>query len=270
MKTFEERYTAWIDGQLTGSALTAFEQELARRAEAGDAEAADTDKAAALQLRSLLKEHLRAPALTNNEFFGHQMRERIDAEIKRAATRREATRRPAFRFPTLAWPFARLAGAGVLCLFVAGALYYGTVPHADVNKVADTKSAPQVEAPAQTQVAGNGTPAALPPAGDRPNPTDLALQNHPTPAPLDDDIEAHVVPNAGNNTTATPLHVGKASILWVDGLTYLPDVSGVTSSPAPRPGTVAGSQRHAVETCHDFPPLLLLTARVGGFVAGVR
>ena len=65
MKTFEERYTAWIDGQLQGDALTAFEQELARRAEAGDAEAAETDRAQALGLRALLKEHLQAPALTN-------------------------------------------------------------------------------------------------------------------------------------------------------------------------------------------------------------
>ena len=39
MKTFEERYTAWIDGQLEGGALTAFEQELTRRAAEGEAEA---------------------------------------------------------------------------------------------------------------------------------------------------------------------------------------------------------------------------------------
>ena len=127
MKTFEERYTAWIDGQLTGDALTAFEQELARRAEAGDA-AAEVDKTAALQLRSLLKEHLQAPGLTNTEFFSHQMRERIDAEIDKAAARREAAARPAWRLPAFAWPFARVAGAGVVALFVAGALYYGMVP----------------------------------------------------------------------------------------------------------------------------------------------
>ena len=128
MKTFEERYTAWIDGQLAGDALVAFEQELARRAEAGDAESAETDKAQALGLRALLKEHLRAPALTNTEFFSHQMRERIDAEIDRAARRREAAARPAWQFPAFAWPFARLAGVGLACLFVAGALYYGMMP----------------------------------------------------------------------------------------------------------------------------------------------
>ena len=128
MKTFEERYTAWIDGQLEGGALTAFEQELARRAEAGDAEAAGVDKADALQLRALLKEHLQAPVLTNAEFFNHQMRERIDAECTLAARRREAAARPAFRLPAFAWPFLRIAGVGAACLFVVGALYYGLAP----------------------------------------------------------------------------------------------------------------------------------------------
>ena len=35
MKTFEERYTAWIDDKLEGPALTSFELELSRRASAG-------------------------------------------------------------------------------------------------------------------------------------------------------------------------------------------------------------------------------------------
>ena len=237
MKTFEERYTAWIDGQLTGSALTAFEQELARRAEAGDADAAEMDKAAALQLRSLLKEHLQAPALTNTEFFSHQMRVRIDAEIEKAAARREAATRPAFRFPAFVWPFARFAGAGVLCLFVAGALYYGTVPqHQEAGRpsFANATPAPPMSPAADAQAVASDTPAAAPAAG-QPGETLVASQTHPTPAPLDDDdLQAHVVPNAGNNTSATPLHVGKASVLWVEGLTYLPDVSNATS-PAPAP-----------------------------------
>ena len=122
MKTFEERYTAWIDGQLQGDALTAFEQELARRAEAGDADSAETDRAQAFGLRALLKEHLQAPALTNAEFFNHQMRGRIDAEIDKAARRREAAYRPVWRLLSFTWPFARLAGVGMGCLFVAGAL----------------------------------------------------------------------------------------------------------------------------------------------------
>ena len=88
MKTFEERYTAWIDGQLAGGALTAFEQELARRADAGEP-SAEADKAdAAPACARCCKDHLQAPALTNTEFFNHQMRERIDAEIDRAASPR--------------------------------------------------------------------------------------------------------------------------------------------------------------------------------------
>ena len=52
MKTFEERYTAWIDGRLEGSALTAFEQELTRRAAAGEAQA---DRQDTQRLRALLR-----------------------------------------------------------------------------------------------------------------------------------------------------------------------------------------------------------------------
>ena len=240
MKTFEERYTAWIDGQLTGDALTPFDQHPARRAAAGDADAAENDKVNALQLRALLKEHLQAPALTNNEFFNHQMRERIDAEIDRAARRRESTAKPAWQFPAFAWPFARLAGAGVLCLFVAGALYYGLVPAHQPDpgqSVATTTVSPTRTT--GSEIAGTHVPPAPQPqnpAVDRPQNTELALLTSPTPAPVDlnDDIQIHPVTpsNAGNNTSATPLHVGNASVLWVSGLPYLPTVSG-TASPAP-------------------------------------
>ncbi len=236
MKTFEERYTAWIDGQLTGDTLTAFEQELARRAETGDA-AAELDKADALHLRALLKEHLQAPALTNTEFFNHQMRERIDAEIDRAARRRESAAKPAWQFPAFAWPFVRLAGAGAACLFVAGALYYGMVPsHSDSGKnVATATPAPQATQAADPQMIAQDTPAPQTTAPEHQDPPQYAHLTSPTPAPLDDDLQATVAPNAGKNTTATPLHVGKASVLWVEGLTYLPNVSNVTSSPAPAP-----------------------------------
>lgn len=238
MKTFEERYTAWIDGQLTDSALTSFEQELARRAEAGDA-AAELDKADALHLRALLKEHLQAPVLTNTEFFNHQMRERIDAEVDRAAARREAAARLAWQFPAFAWPFARVAGAGVLCLFVAGALYYGMVPkHQDGGKsVADTTHASQVPQAANRQVAADTpAPQTTAPVRDE-NPQYVHLG--PTPAPVnfdDDDLRVHVVtPNVANSTSATPLHVGKANVLWLEGLTYLPNVANAPASPAPVP-----------------------------------
>jgi len=71
MKTFEEKWTAWLDGQLSGRELSEFEASLPDKA-AAEAEKADTKK-----LGTLLKRELRALALTNEEFFSHQLRERI-------------------------------------------------------------------------------------------------------------------------------------------------------------------------------------------------
>ena len=235
MRTFEERYTAWIDGQLQGDALTAFEQELARRAEAGDADSAEADRAQALGLRTLLKEHLQAPALTNTEFFSHQMRERIDAEIDKAASRREAAARPAWRLPAFVWPFARLAGVGLGCLFVAGALYYGTMPphQAEAPKVVESANVPAPQP--------NNDPV-VPPAqvaeSHSKNDGNFATLNVPTPAPIDLDSreDIHVMqPNPASTTSATPLHYDKASVLWVNNLPYLPSVDGANASPAPAP-----------------------------------
>ena len=51
MTTFEERYTAWLDGKLMGPELAAFERELPDR-EAAEAEKRDLGK-----LRLLLRRH---------------------------------------------------------------------------------------------------------------------------------------------------------------------------------------------------------------------
>lgn len=75
MKTFEERITAWIDGQLYGDELVAFEQELV------DHEDAMSQRANAVKLGALLREHGAAPALTNQEFFNHSLMERIESEL---------------------------------------------------------------------------------------------------------------------------------------------------------------------------------------------
>src|SRR6202040_893161 len=74
MKTFEEKWTAWLDGQLTGKELVEFEASLSDRA------AAEAEKRAAHQLGALLKRELGAETLTNEEFFSHQLRERIARE----------------------------------------------------------------------------------------------------------------------------------------------------------------------------------------------
>jgi hypothetical protein len=74
MKTFEEKWTAWIDGELTGHDLAEFEAALPDRA------AAEAEKLDAQKLGKFLKEYLPCPAMGNEDFFNHQLRERIATE----------------------------------------------------------------------------------------------------------------------------------------------------------------------------------------------
>ena len=66
MKTFEEKWTAWLDDQLSGRELSEFEGSLPDKA------AAQAEKAEARKLGELLKRELTAHPLTNEEFFSHQ------------------------------------------------------------------------------------------------------------------------------------------------------------------------------------------------------
>jgi anti-sigma factor RsiW len=108
MKTFEENWTAWLDGELRGKELAEFEASLPDRA------AAEAEKLEAQKLGGLLKQRLGAPAMGNEEFFNHQLRERIEAEDAKGSTAR-ASRRPRF-----SWSIGRLvwSGATALALFV--------------------------------------------------------------------------------------------------------------------------------------------------------
>jgi len=74
MKTFEEKWTAWLDGQLSGRELAEFEASLPDKA------AAEAEKAEATKLRKLLKSEIGVQTLNNAEFFSHQLRERIARE----------------------------------------------------------------------------------------------------------------------------------------------------------------------------------------------
>ena len=69
MKTFEEKWTAWLDGQLTGKELIEFEASLPDKA------AAKLEKREAKKLGALLKRELGAHMMANEEFFSHQLRE---------------------------------------------------------------------------------------------------------------------------------------------------------------------------------------------------
>jgi len=70
MKTFEQKWTAWLDGLLAGKDLAEFEASLSE----SDKAAAEADRRDAKKLGTLLKQHLGADVLTNEEFFCHQIR----------------------------------------------------------------------------------------------------------------------------------------------------------------------------------------------------
>lgn len=111
---FEEKFTAWLDGQLSREEATAFEQELSTR---GFDPAAE--RHAGAELGKFLRSHSPAPQLANPDFFNHQILHRIELEqpITRPATR------------GFWWSLPRLAAAGAFCLLIAAALFYTLVPY---------------------------------------------------------------------------------------------------------------------------------------------
>jgi hypothetical protein len=113
MKTFEEKWTAWIDDQLTGDELAKFEASLPDRA------AAEAEKRAAKKLGSLLQRELGAQAFSNADFFNHQLRERIEREERQESAPSRADGIPIW------WPIRRLvwAGATSLAIFLAIAVF---------------------------------------------------------------------------------------------------------------------------------------------------
>jgi hypothetical protein len=107
MKTFEGKWTAWLDGQLSGRELAEFEASLPDKA------AAEAEKTGARKLRQLLRNELRVRTLTNEEFFSHQLRERIVQESggpSRASG--------GHRIQSSTWTIPRLLWTGTLSLAV--------------------------------------------------------------------------------------------------------------------------------------------------------
>jgi anti-sigma factor RsiW len=96
MKTFEEKWTAWVDGQLSGRELSEFEASLPDRS------AAEAEKAGARNLGELLKRELSAWTLPNEEFFSRQLRENV-ARLREAPARQRETRSTWWTIPRLLW-----------------------------------------------------------------------------------------------------------------------------------------------------------------------
>jgi len=108
MKAFEEKWTAWLEGQLSGRELSEFEASLP------DKGAAEAEKADVRKLRQLLKRELGARPLTNEEFFSHQIHERIAQEsgdVSPASGRRRIE-------SSTWWTIPRLLSAGTVSLAV--------------------------------------------------------------------------------------------------------------------------------------------------------
>jgi anti-sigma factor RsiW len=113
MKTFEEKWTAWLDGELSGTELAEFEASLPDKA------AAEAEKHDAHKLGAFLKEQLRDRAMGNEEFFHHQLRERIAADARTESAPEPTSARPAL------WPIGRLVwvGASSLAIFCVCTLF---------------------------------------------------------------------------------------------------------------------------------------------------
>ncbi len=109
MKKYEEKWTAWLDGQLSGRELIEFESSLP------DLAAAEVEKRDAHKLGAFLKKELGAQALSNEEFFSHQLRERIARETE---TQTHGSFRSSWwTIPRLVW-----SGATALALFLVCAV----------------------------------------------------------------------------------------------------------------------------------------------------
>jgi hypothetical protein len=105
MKTFEEKWTAWIDGELSGAEVAEFEASLPDKA------AAEAEKRAVQKLGTFLKEHLPCHAMGNEEFFHHQLRERIAAD---AGPVRDESAHDGRAW----WPIGRLVWVGATALAI--------------------------------------------------------------------------------------------------------------------------------------------------------
>ena len=240
MKTFEERYTAWIDGELEGNVLTAFEQELTRRAAVGEAAA---DKSDATRLRALLQDHLHAPALTNPDF----------SQPPAPGTHRRGNRGviPWPRVPPPCGTDVLRVGAGPVDRSRCGEFVRsgGVVLRDDAGPcraVAESYRCRQSFHRRKRRAGGRGRYArAFAPRLPAPRITrrlvwTTFVKRSPTPSPIDltPDITTYVPDQPSNPTTITPLHYNKSNVnvLWLNGLDYmpsLPDTAGNVPLPAP-------------------------------------
>jgi len=112
MKTFEEKFTAWVDGRLIGAELAAFERELESHPEAL------AEKEGAARLGDLLRANLSAPPLRNEDFFNHEILRQIAPPAPRLGL-----------WGGSFWSMPRMAFSGAFLMLLAVGLYFAAVPN---------------------------------------------------------------------------------------------------------------------------------------------
>jgi hypothetical protein len=141
MKTFEEKFTAWLDGILNGEELRSFENEHP---------SIQREKADFLKLKSLLKENLPRRELANPEFFNFQIIEQI----------RRETGPQVISAPRRSLGLPRIAWGGLCALGLGFVLFFTMIPRGDfsdprakyVAEVLNTRTAdPKIKATVETE-----------------------------------------------------------------------------------------------------------------------
>ena len=106
MNKFDENLNAWLEGRLTGDELARFEASLPEISEVELAQQEDP------KLSALLKTHLVAPTMGNQEFFNHQLLDEIEREMPELP-------QPVFAEPRRNWwSIGRLVWTGAASLAV--------------------------------------------------------------------------------------------------------------------------------------------------------
>ena len=124
MKPFEEQFTAWVDGRLSGPELAAFEKELELHPEAA------SERADAQKLGAFLRGNPTAPKLANADFFNLQIQQRIATDQPRERAGGKAA--------GWLWSLPRLLIGGATCLLIAGVMFKTLIPTGPSVNDADT------------------------------------------------------------------------------------------------------------------------------------
>jgi hypothetical protein len=115
MKTFEEKFTAWLDGNLHGEDLRSFENDFMRN-----------EKEEFHKLKHLLREGLKGCEMEHPDFFNSQVMAQIQREEANGSRRVKAW----FGLPRFAW-------GGVFALVLGFALFFAVIPR---NQMRDPRS----------------------------------------------------------------------------------------------------------------------------------